>query len=53
MPKFSDKEESVGTIDFLKDGKESVFRTCRLDHPNILQLGAADPIVALQAAEIV
>lgn len=39
-------------MDFVKDNAV-VFRTCAQDHPIAFQIGTADPVLALKAAEAV
>jgi len=51
------KNKISNTIDFVEQKDDlstrAIFRTCKSDHPNVVQIGAADSIVALKAAEIV
>eukprot|EP01116_Phalansterium_solitarium_P001844 TRINITY_DN11665_c0_g1_i1.p1 TRINITY_DN11665_c0_g1~~TRINITY_DN11665_c0_g1_i1.p1 ORF type:complete len:378 (-),score=75.85 TRINITY_DN11665_c0_g1_i1:122-1255(-) len=48
--------KQLKTVDFVdpseKDPKP-MFRTCVLDHPNVLQLGVAEAVTALEAATVV
>jgi len=46
---------SLGTIDYIaKDGKTLVFRTCPQEKGKvIMQLGVADPVLALKAAQVI
>jgi len=46
------KNKECGTIDFTAKGAD-VFRTNKHDHPNVVQLGSADAITALQAGQVV
>jgi tRNA-dihydrouridine synthase 2 len=41
------------TIDFVDENGNIIYSTCKKDHPNVLQIGASDSIVALEAAEII
>ena len=42
----------LDSVDFVR-GDKVVFRTCAADHPNIFQIGTADPVFALRGAEVV
>eukprot|EP00008_Paramoeba_atlantica_P010614 CAMPEP_0201475666 /NCGR_PEP_ID=MMETSP0151_2-20130828/1044_1 /ASSEMBLY_ACC=CAM_ASM_000257 /TAXON_ID=200890 /ORGANISM="Paramoeba atlantica, Strain 621/1 / CCAP 1560/9" /LENGTH=333 /DNA_ID=CAMNT_0047855817 /DNA_START=54 /DNA_END=1055 /DNA_ORIENTATION=- len=44
--------EDLDSVDFVRKGKV-IFRTCAEDRPNIFQMGTADPIHALRAAEAI
>eukprot|EP01104_Vermistella_antarctica_P000478 TRINITY_DN10648_c0_g1_i1.p1 TRINITY_DN10648_c0_g1~~TRINITY_DN10648_c0_g1_i1.p1 ORF type:complete len:412 (-),score=112.58 TRINITY_DN10648_c0_g1_i1:930-2165(-) len=47
-------DDVTGTIDFVSSKtSRTVFSTCVLDHPNVLQLGSADGVNAWRAAEVV
>ncbi|PRP80527.1 hypothetical protein PROFUN_11840 [Planoprotostelium fungivorum] len=45
--------EEAGTVDFMYKNGYAVYRTCERDHPNVLQMGASNAVVALQAAQVV
>eukprot|EP01129_Flabellula_baltica_P000715 TRINITY_DN1067_c0_g2_i1.p1 TRINITY_DN1067_c0_g2~~TRINITY_DN1067_c0_g2_i1.p1 ORF type:complete len:193 (-),score=49.93 TRINITY_DN1067_c0_g2_i1:567-1145(-) len=47
------ENNDLNTIDFVKPNGQVVYRTCDADMPTVFQLGAADAVEALTAANVI
>lgn len=53
LPEMLTNAGELGCVDFISKDNTLTFRTNSLDHPNVFQIGTADPVLALQAAQAV